>query len=61
MAQIKHIYNGYEVIEDKFRGWYRLSMVSESMGEVYDNSRLFREKPTEDDYKKFIEWVERSK
>ncbi len=56
MAQVKDIY-GYKVIEDKFNGWYRLSVVTKCMGEVYNNSKLYRDKPTEDDYKKFIEWA----
>lgn len=53
------IIGDYVVKEDKYRGWYRLFTIYKKDGDTLYSSRLLRDKPTYDDYKRFIEWVER--
>lgn len=53
---------GYTITERELdNGWYELSTLAYSMGEEYRERMRYSYKPTYDDYKRFIERVERSK
>lgn len=51
-----------DIVERRLgNGWYELSTITESMGEIYRDSRRYDHKPTNTDYRKFIEIVEHNK
>ena len=58
----QRIIGGYQITERPLNnGWYELSTMAYSMGEVYRDSMRFDHKPTEDDYRKFFNRVENNK
>lgn len=42
-------------------GWYELSTMVASMGEEYRESKRYGHKPTDNDYRKFIETIEHNR
>lgn len=51
-----------DIVERRLgNGWYELSTITESMGEIYRDSKRYDHQPTEDDYRKFTSMVEHNR
>lgn len=53
---------GYDITERRLsNGWYEISTLADSMGEVYRDSMRFDHQPTIEDYAKFLSRIEATK
>ena len=51
-----------DIVERRLEnGWYELSTTVESMGEEYREHKIYDHKPTNTDYRKFINSVEHNR
>lgn len=51
-----------DIVERRLNnGWYELSTMVVSMGEEYREHQRYDHKPTDTDYRKFIEMIEHNK